>query len=91
VTRDDEPAYDRGGLPGIPEGGEQAIGPLREPVVTEADRKRLLEAFHGFGEGSGLPPGRLTRLENMHGDPGPFRGFSADLVIYDEAVAEEEL
>lgn len=24
--------------------------------MTEADRKRLMEAFHGFGEGSGPPP-----------------------------------
>jgi hypothetical protein len=66
----DDTPYVPGGLPGAPEGGETSLRGNLGPVVTESARRHLLEAFHGFGEGSGPPPG--------------WRGPSADLVIVDE-------
>jgi hypothetical protein len=80
----DDTPYDPGGLPGVPEDGWYA---------SKEALRRSLEAFHGFGEGSGPPPRRgpsgyvwihdevpsfQSQPENMHGDPPPL-DLAADI------------
>jgi hypothetical protein len=87
----EDPAYTPGGLPGVHRPGfpfeayEKLWKPGEQPVLTEEQRRHLLEAFQGWQH---LGHSRLAP-ENEHGNPPPldttgWRGWSADLVIVDE-------
>lgn len=87
----EDPAYTPGGLPGVHRPGfpfeayEKLWKPGEQPVLTEEQRRHLLEAFQGWQH---LGHSRLAP-ENEHGNPPPldptgWQGWSADLVIVDE-------
>lgn len=86
------PGFRLGGLPGIPRRGwEGPVGVVWTPEQL-AELRRALEAFQecgGWMAKPEMPPGHHG---NVHGDPGgppPYRGVSADLVIWDDVPGPE--